>query len=61
MSLMHMMEMEQLILSYLKKPPAKGGKLQMDQEQIKMRYGFAHGCICQNVWGFTSQWFRNHA
>ena len=41
MSLMHMMEMEQLIRSYLKKPPVKGGKLQMDQDQIKMRYGFA--------------------
>jgi len=53
MSLMHMMEMEQLIRSYLKKPPVKGGKLQMDQDQIKMRYGFAM-CAFARMYGVLS-------
>jgi hypothetical protein len=41
MKVTNMTETEQHIQSYLKRPPAKGGNPQMDQEKIKHRYGFA--------------------
>tara|TARA_B100000902_G_C26600162_1_gene570094 strand:- start:120 stop:395 length:276 start_codon:yes stop_codon:yes gene_type:complete len=45
-----MMEMGQHILSYLKRPPVKGGKQSMDQEEIKHRYGFAM-CAFSRMYG----------
>ena len=50
MNQMPMMVMGQHTLSYLKRPPAKGGKPQMDQEEIKHRYGFAM-CAFARMYG----------
>ena len=50
MSLKPMMEMGQHTLSYLKRPPVKGGKQSMDQETIKHRYGFAM-CAFSRMYG----------
>ena len=50
MNQMLMMEMEQHIQFNLIKPPVKGGKQQMDQEEIKHRYGFAM-CAFARMYG----------